>query len=96
MKIADLRHRVSKLERGSINDTLLRFADGSTLAVRVGDPLALTLAAMRRQHARDMGCEIPETRHRRTLDLLQRAESVDCGSEPLIGLAHNVCRGGSQ
>lgn len=91
MNLGDLQRRLNKLERGSSsNDALLRFDDGKTVAVNIRDPLALVCAAMRREHARDMGYEIPETRHSRTLNLFERAASVTCGSEPMIELAHSV------
>lgn len=91
MSLRDLETRVSRLERGSGgSDALLKFGDGKTVAVNIRDPLSLTLAAMRREHSRDMGREIPETRHSRTLNLFERAASVSCDAEPLIGMAHDV------
>ena len=99
MRSRTLGERLAQLERGSGgNDALLNFDDGKTVALNIRDPLALVCAAMRREHARDMGYEIPETRHRQTLDLLQRAASVTCDREPLVTLAHSVLhpQGGSQ
>jgi hypothetical protein len=96
MSLRDLEHRLKRLERGSGgSDAVLRFSDGKSIAVNVRDPLGLVLASFRREHARDMGKDIPESRYSRTMNLLSRAVSVSCDPEPLIGLAHNVCRGGS-
>jgi|SRR5579875_1576978 len=91
MNRGGLKRRLNKLERGSGGgDAVLRFSDGTTIAMTVRDPLGLVLASFRRAHARDTGHEVTESPYSRALDLLQKVECVDCPAEPLIKLAHDV------
>jgi len=91
MKWRELFHRLTILESKSIaTDAWLHFADGSTRAIRIQDPLKLLLDAFRREHARASGEDDPEIQYAQQLDLLGGAESVE--GENLIQLAWQAAR----
>jgi hypothetical protein len=80
--------------KSNAGDALLRFADGSTMTVRVSEPVRLTIAAMARAHAREMGRPLPDSCHDPLLDLLERAESVECPMGPMLAVAYSALHRG--
>ena len=84
--LSSLRKRVLNLERqSSAGNATLRFADGTTRAIVIRDPLGLVLARFRRIHARDEGLSCPESPFDAQIELLDRAESIE-SVEPLLTL----------
>jgi hypothetical protein len=64
--------------------------DGETHALRISDPLGLTIAAMHRTYIRLCGESLPEGNFGGALDLLERSIDIDPGAPPLLVIAHGV------
>ena len=88
MRSSALKNRLLALEKKSgAQDVLLHFADGSTRAVRLRDPVAALIASWRRQWARCVGQPQPVNENDAVLDLIASADSV-LGSDPFMLLLH--------
>jgi hypothetical protein len=87
----NVHRRLHALERRRRRaDGTLILPGGGRIVIQVSDWLGLTLAAMRRQHARICGQRRLETPFDRTLDLLERAIDVGPFSPPLLEVAWGV------
>jgi len=83
---SNLENRVLRLERkSSARNVLLTFADGSSRAIRVRDPLSLVLASWTRRHCEITGAADPASRYDAALALFDHAERVE-GDQPIFDL----------
>jgi hypothetical protein len=97
MRFNGLNARLAALEhRTGTQEVELRFADGSTRAVRVADPLGSLLAAFRRTHARSTGAPAPVSTHDELLDLAAAATGVTDDSDPLLALLQEEATKGKE
>jgi hypothetical protein len=63
--------------KSTARDAVLHFADGSTRAIRLSDPLQLLLDGWRWEHDRLSGKPEPESRHADMLRLLGGGTSIE-------------------
>jgi hypothetical protein len=93
VKFNNLRNRTEALEKKSgARDTVLHFADGSTRAIRMRDPLAVLLAIWNRVHWQIGPSEgapsegpMPTSQYDGTIDLLARADGME-GNDSFLEL----------